>query len=68
MDAVKSEEFLQLSAQTLGSLINSDDLHIRYEEAVYDAVMMWINYDEQTRSPYLPDLLCHVRLPHIAPS
>lgn len=68
MDAVKSEEFLQLSAPTLGSLINSDDLHIRSEEAVYDAVMLWINHDEQTRSQHLPDLLCHVRLPHIAPS
>ena len=63
MDAVKNEEFLNLSAEDLALLINSDDVNVRSEEDVYRAVNSWVLHDTETRKNNLVTLLQHVRLP-----
>lgn len=63
MDAVKNEEFLALSSDVLGELIDSDDVHVRSEEDVFRAVESWLQHNPEERMKSLPSLLKHVRLP-----
>lgn len=63
VDVVKSEEFMCLSAQEVTELISSDDLGVRTEEHVYEAVLAWVKHDEQMREKDLPKLMECVRLP-----
>ena len=63
IEVIKSEEFLCLSAREVVELISSDDLFVRTEEHVYEAVLCWVKHDEQMRQKDLPILLECVRLP-----
>ncbi len=66
MDAVKNEEFLNLSAEDLAFLLDSDEVNVRSEEDVYRAVDSWVLHDPDGRKDTLPSLLQHVRLPLLA--
>lgn len=63
MDAVKNDEFLNLSGEDFAYLIDSNDVNVRSEEDVYKAVHSWVLYDTESRKESLPLLLKHVRLP-----
>ncbi len=63
MDAVKNDEFMNLSADDLAFLIDSDEINVRSEEDVYRAVESWVLHDTEARKDALPALLQHVRLP-----
>ena len=63
MDAIKNDEFLNLSADDLAFLIDSHDVNVRSEEDVYRAVHQWVIHDTENRRDSLPNLLKHVRLP-----
>ncbi|OPJ70440.1 kelch-like protein 25 [Patagioenas fasciata monilis] len=58
----KSEDFNNLSKDTLLDLISSDELEIEDEEKVFKAVIQWVKYDLDERKAYLPELLRNVRL------
>ena len=68
MDAVKNDEYLNLSAEDLAHLIDSDDVNVRLEEDVYKAVQSWLLHDTENRKQHLPKLLKHVRLPLLSTS
>ena len=63
MDAVKSDEFFNLSAEDLACLIDSDEVNVRCEEDVYRAVNTWVSHSPNERKSGLSLLLQHVRLP-----
>jgi len=62
-DVVTSEEFLQLECWQVIEFISSDRLTVSTEEKVYEAVIRWIYYNENSRHQYLAELMQHVRLP-----
>ena len=47
--SIKSEEFLELHLQQLIEILNSDELNVKSEEAVFDAVIRWIDYKVDER-------------------
>ncbi len=62
-----SEEFYQLKPKELEELIRSNEIEVASEEIVYNCVFNWINYDQENREQYLPNLLQHVRLSLLSP-
>ena len=43
----QEEEFLQLTAQELICLIRKDELNVREEREVYNAVLSWVSVVEE---------------------
>ena len=62
-----SEEFLALSPEALEMLISREELKVRNEQEVFEAVMFWVKKDEDERKDFLPALLKNVRLPLMSP-
>lgn len=56
------QEFNLLVYEDLKEILQDDKLSIEREEDVYAVVMKWIEYDKDSRLPYLCDLLTCVRL------
>ncbi|NXL36453.1 KLH10 protein, partial [Glaucidium brasilianum] len=57
-----STEFLDLSLDDLKLIIEKDELNVTREEAVFEAVLMWIAQDPQSRRQHIAELLGKVRL------
>lgn len=55
---MESEEFMLLPANQLIDIISSDELNVRSEEQVFNAVMAWVKYSIQERRPQLPQVNC----------
>ncbi|GAB0093798.1 kelch-like ECH-associated protein 1 [Sergentomyia squamirostris] len=64
----QEEEFLQLSAIQLVSLIRKDELNVQGEREVYNAVLKWVKYDEDNRYPKMEHILYAVRCQYLTPS
>lgn len=47
-----------LPANQLIDIISSDELNVRSEEQVFNAVMAWVKYSIQERRPQLPQVCC----------
>ncbi|CAF3757459.1 unnamed protein product [Rotaria magnacalcarata] len=60
--SIKSEEFLELDLEQIIHILNSDELNVRSEQAVFDAVIRWIDYRPDERKKNIGDLLKCVRL------
>uniref|UniRef100_A0A8U7NPW2 Uncharacterized protein n=1 Tax=Corvus moneduloides TaxID=1196302 RepID=A0A8U7NPW2_CORMO len=60
-----SEEFLDLSAEELAHIIEKDELNVRREEAVFEAVLRWIAHDPQNRRQHIACLLSKVGAVHL---
>lgn len=56
---MESEEFMLLPANQLIDIISSDELNVRSEEQVFNAVMAWVKYSIQERRPQLPQVVIH---------
>lgn len=63
----KTEEFINLAPEAVVEIISSDELNIKSEASVFEAVMRWINGDRDDRKEHLPLLLSNVRLPRLSP-
>ena len=50
---MESEEFQLLPVNQLVDIISSDELNVRSEEQVFNAVMAWVRYNIQERRPHL---------------
>ncbi|XP_069816598.1 kelch-like protein 10 isoform X2 [Dendropsophus ebraccatus] len=60
-----SDEFLNLSPTDLKSLIEKDELNVKREETVFEAIIKWINHRPENRRHHIPDLLPEVRFAFI---
>ncbi|KAM3595970.1 uncharacterized protein V6R79_006114 [Siganus canaliculatus] len=61
-DVVLGEEFQQLTAQELSDIINRDDLGVKREDVVFEAVIRWVGHATEEREKHLADLLSKVRM------
>ncbi|XP_072212513.1 kelch-like protein 10 [Excalfactoria chinensis] len=57
-----STEFLDLSIHELTDIIEKDELNVKQEEVVFDAILKWITHDPWQRKQHIPILLSKVRL------
>jgi len=64
--ATESDEFLELSVQRLESYISSDEIEVRMEEVVFEAVVRWVGVNVDNRQSAACSLLRHVRFSSIA--
>lgn len=61
-EVIESEEFLLLPFNQLIDIISSDELNVRSEEQVYNAIISWVKYNVADRRQHLAHVLQHVRL------
>ncbi|KAK5973237.1 Ring canal kelch protein variant 1 [Trichostrongylus colubriformis] len=66
-EIVNTEEFLLLPVEQMVELISRDELRVRSEEKVFEAVIQWVKFDMTERKRFLPRLLEQVRLPLCRP-
>lgn len=64
----QEEEFLQLTAIQLIQLIRKDELNVQEEREVYNAVLKWVRYDEDSRYPKMEHILYAVRCQFLTPN
>ena len=63
----RKEEFLNLLLDDVRSFLSNDQLNIKSEFEVYEAVMEWVCHDKMNRSEYISEVLKLVRLPLLSP-
>lgn len=63
----KSDKFLELEANELADIINSDYINISPEEAICDIVIKWIQKDESSRAKKAGILIDKIRLSFLKP-
>lgn len=63
VDVIECDEYLLLPLNQLVGIVSADELNVKNEEQVYQAVMNWISHDAFNRKSYLGHLMNHVRLP-----
>ena len=57
------DEFLAISVDRLEEYVSSDDISIKAEEEVYEAITRWLQHDIEGRKEYVDRLYRHVRFP-----
>lgn len=62
-----SEEFLALSFEETLELVARDELNVKSEEQMFEAVLAWVRFNREDRESCLPQLLSKVRLPLCRP-
>lgn len=67
-DVSKSEEFRELSGCQVVNLINRDELNVKCESEVYEAVIRWVLHDEEKRKLKLEPMLAAVRCHYLPPN
>ncbi|KAK2851195.1 hypothetical protein Q5P01_007471 [Channa striata] len=65
--ATTSEEFLLLSAQELCKIIESDQLIVKKEKTVFEAILRWVSGSTEERREHISLLLSKVRLALMPP-
>ncbi|KAM9804845.1 kelch-like protein 6 [Neosynchiropus ocellatus] len=65
---VQQQDFLDLPAESLESILGRSDLDVKSEERVFEALMRWIRARQDERCPVLARLLSQVRLPLMDPA
>ena len=66
-EVARSEEFLTLSPEKVVEMISREELNVRTEEEVFEAISAWVRRDEDERKDFLQELLKNVRLALISP-
>lgn len=59
-------EFKSLLHEDLEDILRDDELNVRNEEVVFQAVKTWVEHDLENRKSYIPSLLTCVRFGHIS--
>lgn len=57
----ESPEFKELTSKELEAILRDDELNVKNEEIVFEAVKTWLEHNVDERRPYLPRLLKCVR-------
>ncbi|XP_077286932.1 kelch-like protein diablo [Arctopsyche grandis] len=58
----KTQDFLKLTVSNVIEILKSDDLNVPSEESVFNAVKLWVNYNDANRKNKLAQLMRSVRL------
>ncbi|XP_076002993.1 kelch-like protein 10 [Genypterus blacodes] len=66
-EACASSEFIKLSIQQLLKLIEADQLLVRDESTVFEAILHWIDHSPEERTTYISQILPKVRLALMTP-
>ncbi|XP_065057607.1 kelch-like protein 3 [Rhopilema esculentum] len=61
-DVSHSDEFKSLNVDQVIHIISNNKVNVKKEEKVYEAVIAWIDYDQEERFQYLLRLMENVRL------
>ncbi|XP_062234775.1 kelch-like protein 10 [Platichthys flesus] len=61
-EVVPAEEFLQLSVKELTAVLGKDELSVRIESSVFEAILRWISHIPREREQHIAKLLSKVRL------
>ncbi|KAK2848767.1 hypothetical protein Q5P01_008601 [Channa striata] len=61
-EVVFQDEFLQLSVQELSDILDRDDLSVKKESTVFEAILRWISRLPEEREGHIALLLSKVRL------
>ncbi|XP_066289136.1 kelch repeat and BTB domain-containing protein 2-like [Branchiostoma lanceolatum] len=56
-----SEEFCSLSVNQLTEIISHDELDVKEETTVCEAVVRWVQHSREDRLHHLPSILSHIR-------
>ncbi|XP_066285892.1 kelch repeat and BTB domain-containing protein 8-like [Branchiostoma lanceolatum] len=56
-----SEEFCSLSVNQLTEIISHDELDVKEETTVWEAVVRWVQHSREDRTHHLPSILPHIR-------
>ncbi|KAJ3587816.1 hypothetical protein NHX12_011412, partial [Muraenolepis orangiensis] len=67
LEVIQNQEFLLLPTAEILKLLSSDDINVPDEETIFQALMMWVRYEVQSRQPDLGLLLAYIRLPLLPP-
>ncbi|KAK3099426.1 hypothetical protein FSP39_004167 [Pinctada imbricata] len=67
LDVVETEEFKHIPYELLDKLVSSQDLNVKNEMQVYEAVIMWMKQDVPNRRDHLAKLIAKVKLPLLNP-
>lgn len=59
-EVISSEEFQKLSAQELMDILSRDDLCVRQEKTLYEAIIKWMSHAPTERNRHFPPLLSKV--------
>ncbi|XP_078620431.1 kelch-like protein 6 [Branchiostoma floridae x Branchiostoma japonicum] len=62
-----TEEFLRLPVDFLKTYISDDGLHVKKEEDVLDAIMLWVKHDLEERQRHFKELIECVRFSNVDP-
>ncbi|XP_067643211.1 kelch-like protein 5 isoform X2 [Eurosta solidaginis] len=62
MHVTQSSEFLNFDAKKLQAIIERDNLHVRCEKDVFNAVKRWYQHDASARKQQLTDVIACLRL------
>uniref|UniRef100_A0A8C6S5G7 Kelch like family member 10 n=1 Tax=Neogobius melanostomus TaxID=47308 RepID=A0A8C6S5G7_9GOBI len=65
--SASSDDFLRLSAEDLGEIIENNHLNVIQESTVFEAVLRWIKHAPEQRQRHLDKLLSKIRLALIHP-
>ncbi|XP_066923791.1 kelch-like protein 3 [Clytia hemisphaerica] len=57
---VKEESFFSIDGELLIQIITSDQVKVKAEEEVYEAVWSWYSYNKIDRQFFLPQLVLHI--------
>jgi kelch-like protein 19 len=66
-DVSKSEEFMMLSPSQLVQVLKRDELNVRCESEVYNAVTRWVGFEPEKRCQKMESLLNAVRCHFLTP-
>ncbi|XP_069555762.1 kelch-like protein 10 [Brachyistius frenatus] len=61
-EVVFCEEFLQLSVQELTAILDEDNLNVKEENTVYEAITKWIAHVPEERETHIAALMSKIRL------
>ncbi len=68
VDVVTGPEFKALAEDEVIQYIQDEKLRVLNEDPVFEAVVLWVKHDIDTRRPCFSNLLEHVRLTYCSPS
>lgn len=62
MELSKSDEYKEISIETLRQILKIGELDVSSEEDVFHAVVTWVNHDSINRRKHFVELITYVRL------